>query len=529
MASHSLVENRYPCFLKRSFNRGVNISLAQMVVSDRKYPQLSSLKNALTRLLHSPISIERIWDIDRKQFVKDMQDILRNGHYICAGREKIDRQIDYTRVATPKWHRVRRADRTAARRRRSKTDPSLDETRRTLAAHRLQPLTLTPKANILVCHRNGCPATEKPRQYVVAAKSAATLDQVCNALTQQLGVVGGVRALFTLEAKRVKDVLDLYSIKHVIVCGPEKLDREFVQRHQAQIAGREAAGLSSQRRVHSGTSTAASTPHKNLRGDAVVPNVTTPTTPILNPPSESQLEHIPSTVCSAPDRLQHTPMQQNTSESTAVSLSNGALPHTTEQPEGGESEDTTELPSSSTFVEEVTETATDPTVAQAVVRAGVTVDYLVSQAGEVDQRTAVERQRQHAKAKAKMAQRLNHEATALERVELEHEQLDQAQAAERERQRQAFEAKLGKDENTSAPAETSTVAAISIPSQPGLSEAAIPEAAAVVRLQTPAVAVGSLSTTSSSLDLAVSPEELAALQVRASNLLSPAITYLEHT
>eukprot|EP00730_Choanoeca_flexa_P004385 TRINITY_DN11679_c2_g1_i1.p1 TRINITY_DN11679_c2_g1~~TRINITY_DN11679_c2_g1_i1.p1 ORF type:complete len:1004 (+),score=170.13 TRINITY_DN11679_c2_g1_i1:152-3163(+) len=262
----------------------------QMVVSDRKYPQLASLMNALTDLLQSPISIEKIYDLDRGRLVRDMQDVNRNGRYVCAGREKINKQIDYTRVATPKWHRARR--RALSSRDRAKTDPAMDQTRRALAQQRLQPLHKTPKANILICYRNGCPSTEKPRQFVVAAKSAATVEQVILALSQQLNVVGGVRTLFTLEGKRIKEVHQLYDLKYVIACGAERLDRQFASALRARLLGSDTPVLAAKRRMAPERKHGSGSAGKNLRGDRVVPQVHNP--PGSDPAPEITTQSAPS-------------------------------------------------------------------------------------------------------------------------------------------------------------------------------------------------------------------------------------------
>jgi hypothetical protein len=94
-----------------------------------------------------------------------------------------------------------------------------------------------PRARIVQVMRNGAPPTERTRQFVVTLKTASSLQQVYDTLSQRLSVIGGVRALYYPDGRRLQQVGELFSADFLVACGPEKLDRTALQGRSTSPAG----------------------------------------------------------------------------------------------------------------------------------------------------------------------------------------------------------------------------------------------------------------------------------------------------
>ena len=186
----------------------------RMAITPRRYRNMETLLNDLTRLLNLPLGARYVLTKTGKT-VEDLNEFEHGQGYICSSFPKLKNLRYGAADHLPNWNASKQTTKVkAAQSLKFRSNFSEDvhvatpqSPERDLTRKRLE--TFKPK--IITVIRYG----HKPRRSVkvlLNKRTAQTFDQVLNEVTSAIGVWGtnGIRRLYNLNGRRMNDISDLF-------------------------------------------------------------------------------------------------------------------------------------------------------------------------------------------------------------------------------------------------------------------------------------------------------------------------------
>eukprot|EP00049_Salpingoeca_infusionum_P008510 m.140436 g.140436 ORF g.140436 m.140436 type:complete len:1428 (-) comp14034_c0_seq4:366-4649(-) len=461
----------------------------KIVVSTRKYPTMDMLKEELTRRLNTRNAVRSIFHVLSRTPISDVTDVKEGEAYACAAGKERYVDLAYGRANYAPTAQDKKGHNThAARKKRVHSQGHVSDKHHTAVPE--------VKATIVTMFNNSDSAC-KGKPFVVNARTATSMQQVLDAVSELTPIAGGVHKLVKLDGHRIRSVDDLYMNHHLIACGKEKVNRVLLAQVRVQHMSKTSPYSPSMPRAK----VASASQHKLTRAENppsaqgsqqyLAPPLTPsdkgksfPGVVALPQLHNASNQGSPRTSPCLPKKSSYHGGVRKSQEQVSIKglpsprgsfsgnpssilpgiASRGQTPSASSTTSGDVVDangDDDELPSSSVFVAddqqdtlveagEVDGSSSSVTVAATAVSSPakptphnlVRVDYLLSEADEVQKRHHLERRRQQASVKLKVGRSLQHSDAIIQHFEEGEASLQSKLQEEKERQLTIFRSKL---------------------------------------------------------------------------------------